>query len=32
MLKKVLVIANPGSGKNKAVEYAGKLTQVLLEE
>lgn len=32
MLKKVLVIANPGSGKNKAVEYAGKLTQLLLEE
>ncbi|MGX7105691.1 diacylglycerol/lipid kinase family protein [Globicatella sanguinis] len=32
MLKKVLVIANPGSGKNKAVEYAGKLTQVLLDE
>lgn len=31
MLKRVLIIANPGSGKNKAVEYAGKLTQLLLE-
>src|SRR5574344_2655242 len=32
MLKKVLVNAKPGTGKNKAVEYAGKLTQLLLEE